>query len=203
MTNPAPFALHTPSQALHFDPGSQALTLVDNATGQRLLFTPGTACCRPVLDGIAVELALVGVECDGMEARLLYCGEGVSDLVLRISASEAEDCLDFSCEFTAPAATQLNRLELLPAGTAITAYDVVNFRNRHLTPATWPELLLGGEGCRTDTYSRDWQFAPHPSLFIFRKLESSLFAGADAPAHLPGLPGVLRPSRTGEPRALL
>ncbi len=178
MANFAPFALQTPSQALRFDPDSQALTLVDNATGQRLLFTPGTACCRPVLEGVAIELVLVGVECDGTEAILRYGGEGVADFVLRISASGTDDCLDFSCEFTALAATQLNRLELLPAGTAITAYDVVNFRNRHLTPATWPELLLGGEGCRTDTYSGDWQFAPHPSLLIFRKLESSLFAGA-------------------------
>ena len=170
--------LATPAQTLRFSADSSALTLVDNATGQRLVFTPEAACCRPVLDGVPVELALTGVECDGSEAVWRFSGEGVADFLVRVAASPEQDCLDLSCEFTATAETQLNRLELFPAGTAITAYDVVNFRNRHFTPATWPELLLGGEGCRTDTYSGDWQFAPHPALFLFRKLEATLFAGA-------------------------
>lgn len=73
---------------------------------------------------------------------------------------------------------QLNRLDLIPAGTVVTCYDVVNFRNRHHTPAVFPELLLGGKGCQTDTYSGDWQFAPHPTMFIFRKLTINLFFGA-------------------------
>jgi hypothetical protein len=56
-------------------------------------------------------------------------------------------------------------------------YNLVNFRNRHNTPEVFPELLTGRE-IKTDTYSGDWQFAPHPTFFIFRKLRSHLFFGA-------------------------
>jgi hypothetical protein len=172
------FTLTTPAQTLRFEAESQTLTLVDNATGQRLLFTSGAAPFCPVLEDRRVELALTAVEATAEEARLHYQGAGVEDFVLRITASPEEDCLDVSCEFTATEVTQLNRLELWPAETALNMVDLVNFRNRHHTPNTWPELLLGGAGCATDTFSRDWQFAPHPSLFLLRKLEATLFFGA-------------------------
>ncbi len=57
-------------------------------------------------------------------------------------------------------------------------YDLVNFRNRHHTPNTWPELNFGGSGFKTDTYSRDWQFAPHPTMFVLRQNDLSMFFGA-------------------------
>ncbi len=43
------------------------------------------------------------------------------------------------------------------------------------TPAAWPELLIQSDaGIKTDTYSTDWQFAPHPTLLLFRKLKFQL-----------------------------
>jgi len=73
---------------------------------------------------------------------------------------------------------ELNRLSIFPNGTELNLYDVVNYRHRHYTPILWPEQLLGGKGCATDTFSGDWQFAPHPSMMMFRKEDLTLCVGA-------------------------
>lgn len=54
---------------------------------------------------------------------------------------------------------QLNRLNLIHGVISLTFYDVVNFRNYHRIYAAWLELILARKDCRTDAYSRDWQFA--------------------------------------------
>jgi hypothetical protein len=100
----------------------------------------------------------------------------LADYTLKLEAGDG--VLKISSEFAPGCDCELNRLDLLPEGTMLNMYDVVNFRNRHHTPHTWPELNLGGKGFETDTYSTDWQFAPHPSMFILRKNEASLFFGA-------------------------
>jgi hypothetical protein len=85
--------------------------------------------------------------------------------------------LDIACSFTPREDLELNRLDLFPAGTFLNMVRVINFRNRHFTEATWPELLLDGGGCETDTFSEDWQAAPHPTALLFQKLETNLFCG--------------------------
>jgi hypothetical protein len=111
--------------------------------------------------------------------ELRFEADGIDDFCLRIEARPAEDAFDLSCSFRASRACQLNALELFPAGTTLDFYDLVNYRNRHFYPEAWPQLLLEPEsGFKTDTYSTDWQFAPHPTLFILRKHELHLFFGA-------------------------
>ena len=87
----------------------------------------------------------------------------------------------YSC-FTANRAVTLNSIRLLPAGTKMPLYKAVNFRNRHCTEQTWEDLAMG-EHFSTTTYSTDWQFAPHPSMLLFSKLDYHLFLGA---LNLPG-----------------
>lgn len=142
-----------------------------------LVVTEGPALLTPVLDGVPAALTLDAVETAGpTDLTLRFVGEAVEQFVLRIDATPGDGAIDLSCEFTPRRDGQLNRLTLFPEGSKISAYDLVNFRNRHFTPHTWPELNLG-QSFETDTYSGDWQFAPHPSLFVFRKLEVNLFAG--------------------------
>src|SRR6202012_1852584 len=97
----------------------------------------------------------------------------------RIEAHPGEDAFDISCAFRTRGATQLNRIEFFPRDTVLDVYDVFNYRNRHHTPAAWPELLIQSDaGFKTDTYSADWQFAPHPTLLLFRKLKFQLCVAA-------------------------
>ena len=74
----------------------------------------------------------------------------------------ADGHIELSATITVTSACQLNRLDLLPTGTQLNLWDVVNYRNAHDGPTAWPELLLRGKSFATDTASRDWQFAPHP-----------------------------------------
>ncbi len=168
--------LHTTTLRLACDTEAGHLTLYARESGERLLIVPSLALMQPVLPdgGPWVYAGIAQPSTD--ELRLQFTAEGRSCEV-RITACADEDALDLCCTFRSASPTQFNRLDLFPAGTIVTAYDLVNYRNRHHTPATYPELLLGGTGCRTDTYSGDWQFAPHPTLFIFRKAELALFTG--------------------------
>ncbi|MGC4005076.1 MAG: hypothetical protein QM811_18970 [Pirellulales bacterium] len=81
----------------------------------------------------------------------------------------ADDGFDLSCRYTPLQDTQLNALHCFPSGMGLNVHRVINFRNHHHTEAVWPELLVGGAGCSTTTYSIDWQFAPHPTLLLFEK----------------------------------
>lgn len=71
----------------------------------------------------------------------------------------------------------LGNLHLFPAGCILNLHKLFNFRNRHCTEQTAPDLLLGDQ-IETTTYSSDWQFAPHPSMFTFTKNTCNLFFGA-------------------------
>lgn len=152
----------------------------DNQTQRKLIRAEGASLFAPVLDGKKAELAFTAAGLAGAnELELHFTAPGIKDFRLRIEAKPGEDAFDLSCSFTATAATQLNALELFPADTVLDFYDLVNYRNRHFYNETWPQLLLEPEGgFKTDTYSTDWQFAPHPTLFILRKHELHMFFGA-------------------------
>ncbi|MET0263899.1 MAG: TIM-barrel domain-containing protein [Rariglobus sp.] len=131
----------------------------------------------PVIDGEPVPARLTGVERhEGLVCARYATPEtsAVRDLILYIETRR--DSFVMWTEFTLARACQLNALDLFPAGTGVNFYDLVNFRNRHRTERTWPELILGNP-VDTSTYSDDWQFAPHPTAFILRKGALSLFTG--------------------------
>lgn len=89
------------------------------------------------------------------------------------------DAIDCVCRFIAQSHIQLNRIELLPAGVELNMVEVFNFRNRHYTAAPSPELQIGGKGFQTDTFSGDWQFAPHPkAAILIRASDYELFCGS-------------------------
>jgi hypothetical protein len=159
-----------------FTPDTTELTLWDTVSRQRLLIIPDAALFCPVFNGpdASVGPADMQVSDDAIViTRPLAGADG-----FRVETKCHDDVLDISVSFTASRRLELNRLDLFPAGTIVNLYDLVNYRNRHHTPATWPELPLGGSGFATDTYSRDWQFAPHPSLFVLRKNDINLLVGA-------------------------
>jgi hypothetical protein len=164
-------ALHTPSLTLQTSPDG-VLALIDNQTGQRVIQTPAPGLFAPELDGARGELCFTRAAQAGPERlELHFQRAGLESFSVLIEARPGEDAFEFSCRFRTRAATQLNAIEFFPRGTALDCYDVINYRNRHHTPATWPELLAeSGPGFKTDTYSTDWQFAPHPTLLLFRKI---------------------------------
>ncbi len=172
--------LETKSQSILVDAEKGNLTILDKITGQRMIIVPGFNLFQPVINGcpVALEVKRIEENADKSGIRFFFdCQPALSDFKLEISAKQSDDSIDFKCEFRSGTACQLNRINFFPEGTIVTAYGLVNFRNRHHTPEVWPELLTGQE-IKTDTYSGDWQFAPHPTLFIFRKLQSHLFFGA-------------------------
>lgn len=172
--------LGSKSQHLVIDTAARTCTVRDATTGQRLVIVPDFNLFQPEIDGKPAKLTFNRVEEDVARQALRFYFDspgGLADFVLIITTDTAADALDFACEFAVTSACQLNRIRLLPQGTVVTAYNLINFRNRHHTPEVWPELLTGQE-IKTDTYSGDWQFAPHPTVFIFRKLQAHLFFGA-------------------------
>ena len=143
---------------------------------ETLVLAPALGWLRPVLNGQAVAWGCTGVEEKGQTLQANFAADGLTDARLYLRARP--DYLELQSEFTVVGPCELNRLEVAPPNTGLNLYEVVNFRNRHFTPRTWPELNLGGDGCTTDTCSGDWQFAPHPTLFVFRKDDLHLFFGA-------------------------
>lgn len=80
-------------------------------------------------------------------------------------------------EFECDRECMLNTVELFAENTMVNMHKLINFRNRHCTEQTYPDLPLGSE-FSTTTYSSDWQFAPHPSMFLFTKNDMQFFLGA-------------------------
>ena len=157
--------------------GPHGIRLYDESTGQLLIDTKGNWPLRPVIDGTP----------QAVKARDIRATEGQIEIDLesetgglirecRLTLRKTRAAFDLSCEFVSGVAGQMNALEVFPAGSVLNFYDVVNIRNRHFTPAIWPELLLGGE-LKTSTYSDDWQFAPHPTAVLLRKVDTTIFVG--------------------------
>ena len=156
------------------------LAWLDNQTGRKLIRTPSADLFAPVIDGQRAALAFTRAEQrDANQLDLHFIAPGLDEFRLHIDACPGEDAFDLSCSFQVTRAGQLNALQLFPAGTGLDLYELVNFRNRHFYIDASPEFLIEPEaGFKTDTYSTDWQFAPHPTLFLLRKHELQLFFGA-------------------------
>lgn len=172
--------LETKYQSIVIEIEKRRLTLLDRKSGQRMLIIPDLYLFQPVINGHSADLKFDRIEKDKTNGSLkfyFYASPEVSDFILTISPDNAADSIDFYCEFRTTGGCQLNSINFFPADTIVNMYNLVNFRNRHHTPEVFPELLTG-QKIKTDTYSCDWQFAPHPTFFIFRKLQSHLFFGA-------------------------
>lgn len=173
------FRLETPTLALQTSPEG-GLKLLDNQTGRSLILTPSIDLFCPVIDGERCALVFSRLEQKSPgEVDIHFTSPRLESFVLRIEALAGEDAMDISCVFRVREAGQINRLDFVPEGSALAFYNLVNYRNHHFTTTTWPELLIEAkDSCKTDTYSADWQFAPHPSLFVFRKHELQFLFGA-------------------------
>jgi len=165
-----------PGLTADIDLKTRELTIWDTRLGERLIIASLANLLRPTMDGVPVETKFLGVKQRGRRIRFLYEGQGLKQGEVRLEAKDGH--FEWSARFTVEKACQLNRLDLLPPGTHLNMFDVVNFRNRHFSPHTYPELNLGGKGMETDTYSTDWQFAPHPTMMILRKQDRHLLVGA-------------------------
>ena len=152
----------------------------DNQTGRKVIRADGAGLFLPVIDGKRVDVAFTAAGLAGPDQlEIHFTAPGLKDFRLSIEAKPDEDAFDLSCSFKVTESCQLNALEFFPPGTYLDFYDLVNYRNRHFHNETWPQLLLEPEaGFKTNTFSTDWQFAPHPTLFILRKHELQLFFGA-------------------------
>jgi hypothetical protein len=92
-------------------------------------------------------------------------------------AVESSDAFDISLRLTLTNDMALAKVDCFAEGTKLNFHDVINYRNRHRTHAVWPELSLGNKDCTTDTTSRDWQFAPHPTLLHLKRHDFYLSFG--------------------------
>ena len=125
---------------LHLQLDGDELTLSDAERGHRLVVMPVAGYMMPWLDGHACEDVVVrGVTAnrDGIVIEQEAAGCRV-----RASWRLADGHIELSATITVTSACQLNRLDLLPAGTQLNLWDVVNYRNAHDGPTAWPELLL-------------------------------------------------------------
>lgn len=167
----------TPSLTLGFDPASSVLSLTDRISGAPLIQVKHPILLKPWVEGSPMEMKPTDVQAESNKLTFRYQNPLLSEMTVQFTAADQEDALDFFCSFVPNRDAQLNRLDLFPEGTGLNFQEVVNFRNRHHTHHAWPELFLGGKGCETSTDSTDWQFAPHPTAFLLRYNENSLFCG--------------------------
>ena len=117
------------------------------------------------------------VEKDG-ELQLRFASPAIDSDWVRIRP--AAPGFTLSGEFVPAGDCELNALHILPRGTALGFYQLINFRNRHHTSAVWPELLPGME-CESSTDSSDRQFAPHPAAMLLTAGSDNLFCGVSEP----------------------
>lgn len=158
--------------------GCGRITFYNTSNGQRLFVTNGLNLLCPVVDGERLRPALQSIRQQEGLLELVFSGGGLTELVLTLDGRG--EALLLSSSFLT-SGTELNALEILPSGSMVNFYDLINFRNHHGTPSTWPELPLADK-VDTTTFSSDWQFAPHPSMLLFRKNETVVLA---APLDLP------------------
>lgn len=160
------------------DSEKQIFGVYSSGQQQRLLESEGAGLLMPVFHGHELSPVVQAIEAEDSCTTVTFEADGVTDLRLDVTVRPELNAVDLRSSFTAAQDLVLNRLEFLPTGTNLNVYNCINFRNRHGTEETWPELLLARKGFTTSTYSDDWQFAPHPTIIGFTKLDTSLFIGA-------------------------
>jgi hypothetical protein len=160
---------------IEIDVNNQKIILWHKRKKQRLMIISELEIFRPVINNKIVKVKFLRAELYGTHLIMFYESYEIKDFQVHIyiKGEYYEIFSSFSCIHHC----ELNKLELFPRNTEIGLYDLVNFRNQHHSTSLWPELGFGGDGFRTDTFSGDWQFAPHPTMFILRKNETQLFFG--------------------------
>ena len=98
-----------------------------------LLQIPGSALLVPDFAG---SCKMEAVEKDG-ELQLRFASPAIDSGWVRIRP--AAPGFTLSGEFVPAGDCELNALHILPRGTALGFYQLINFRNRHHTSAVWPE----------------------------------------------------------------
>lgn len=163
------------SLALDISPAGTRLSC--DGSGKFLISAPSGWPMLPEVDGKVPAFQFQEMKESRSGFTVILQPEETSSLgQVSVEVRHVDGTVDLRCEFQVLRDCELNALHLFGEGTGINMYDVVNFRNRHFTTATWPELLVGSE-FKTETFSNDWQFAPHPTAMMLRKNELSLFAG--------------------------
>lgn len=166
--------LQTASGNLFVSLDESGLNILRGPERELLMTSRGLGLFQPVFAGVSAPPTVRCVRSEAALAVVSYDLDGVSGLELFIEARES--AIDFWVQFVAGRDCEINALKLFPENTGLNFYDLVNFRNRHRTDRTWPELVLG-HSFETTTFSDDWQFAPHPTAMLFRKSGHSLFTG--------------------------
>lgn len=176
MNSPRTHTLRSGDGGLVVEIHPDGLTVHRGEPSELLITSPSPALIFPRVNGAvpAAELVELRQSDDLASFHFRLASEDVDGFTLFIEPGE--NSMVLWMEMPVRQTCQLNALGILPEGAGLNFYDVVNFRNRHRTDRTWPELVLG-LGCETTTRSDDWQFAPHPTAFILRKNSFSLFAG--------------------------
>ncbi len=149
-----------------------ALEIIDLERGERLFSIPGARLFLPQFAG---DAALADVAVDGGEMRLRFSSKALESAVVTIRVADPGFAIEGA--FTPLADCELNRLDIVPCDTRTTLYEIHAFRNRHGTARTWPDCLLGAS-FEIDTFSCDWQFAPHPTALLFARADTHFFIGA-------------------------
>ncbi len=132
----------------------------------------------PALDGNTLVPEKIHIKRD--RDSLLFVYTYAEDAPIRCSETLVRmrrGYLSFSSSFTAARECMLERINLFKEGTKLSLYKLLNFRNHHCTEHTYPDLAIG-QSFETTTFSNDWQFSPHPSMFVFTKNTGSLLLGA-------------------------
>ena len=160
------------SAGLRAEWNGATLRIVDDARGETLFRIPGA---RLMLPSFATNAeASVTVAADGLRVAYAHPLLARGEATLRPVASG----LALAATFVPKADVVMNRLELFPRGAETTCYELRNFKNSQGTPAVWPRVPLQCNPFRINTYSKDWQFAPHPTAMLFARNPAQVIVGA-------------------------
>ncbi len=168
--------LATAHLRLELSGDTNCLRLVHLPRGDCLLQGPIEGLLAPILDGKDLAVRLTSIVRKSEHALdLLFAHDQLEEMTVRVAVGRSG--FDWSSSLTPRNNIQLNGLHCLAPQTGLNVHRAINFRNRHHTEAVWPELLMGGKGFDTTTYSTDWQFAPHPTLLLLEKAGFHLVMG--------------------------
>ncbi len=162
--------------------------------GETLVRTPSLALLTPLLG--AEGPPALGPPRPRWTGRSLAATlqlPGRATATYRVRVEPLGDALLLQAEYVAQRAHALYGWRLFPEETRFNLYELINFRHRAGMRDVYIKLPLaagaghtpGGDTYwdQTGTYSDDWNFAPHPSVLLFRKNLIHLLIGAlDLPA---------------------
>ncbi len=152
------------------------IELIDLKRDERLFIVPGA---KLLLPSFATNAVLASAVREGESISLTFTDATLTDGCVTI-AKRAEEGFLLSGSFTPRRAVEINRLDLCAPGARTTCVAVRNFRHVLHSATMAPEVVLGN-AFATDTYSKDWQFAPHPTTMLFTRGDANLFWGATCP----------------------